>query len=39
LRTPEAREAAAAAGADYLSLGCLADTAPASDITLDIEPA
>ncbi len=39
LRTPEDRDAAAAAGADYLSLGCLADTAPASDITLDIEPA
>jgi nicotinate-nucleotide pyrophosphorylase (carboxylating) len=39
LRTPEEREAAAAAGADYLSLGCLVDTAPAADITLDIEPA
>ena len=39
LLTPEEREAAAAAGADYLSLGCLVDTAPASDITFDIEPA
>jgi nicotinate-nucleotide pyrophosphorylase (carboxylating) len=38
LRTPEERAAAADAGADYLSLGCLADTAPASDMTLEIEP-
>jgi nicotinate-nucleotide pyrophosphorylase (carboxylating) len=37
LRTAADRAAAAGAGADYLSLGSLADTAPASDITLELE--
>ena len=39
LQTREEWVAAAAAGADYLSMRCLADAAPASDITFELEPA
>jgi nicotinate-nucleotide pyrophosphorylase (carboxylating) len=31
--------AAAAAGADFVSCGCLTDSAPAADVTLELEPA